>query len=99
MQRNIGCQIFFLVVRCRQNNSHHHVHQPADEIRRCMNTLTTDFLEPGKKYMLHLYEDDDKLNTRTKVRSTHKKIKAGDKLVLKLKANGGAALHFTPLKK
>ena len=62
-------------------------------------TLTTDFLEPGKKYMLHLYEDDDKLNTRTKVRSTHKKIKAGDKLVLKLKASGGAALHFTPLKK
>ncbi len=61
-------------------------------------TLTTDFLEPGKKYMLHLYEDDDKLDTRTKVRSTHKKIKAGDKLTLKLKASGGAALHFTPLK-
>lgn len=60
--------------------------------------LTTDFLEPGKKYLLHLYEDDDKLNTRTKVRSTHKKIKAGDKLTLKLKASGGAALHFTPLK-
>jgi len=61
-------------------------------------TLTTDFLELGKKYMLHLYEDDDKLDTRTKVRSTHKKIKAGDKLTLKLKASGGAALHFTPLK-
>ena len=61
-------------------------------------TLTTDFLEPGKKYMLHLYEDDDKLNTLTKVRSTHKKIKAGDKLVLKLKASGGTALHFIPLK-
>lgn len=61
-------------------------------------TLTTDFLEPGKKYMLHLYEDDDKLDTRTKVRSTHKKIKAGDKLTLKLKASGGAALHFIPLK-
>lgn len=61
-------------------------------------TLTTDFLELGKKYMLHLYEDDDKLDTRTKVRSTHKKIKAGDKLTLKLKESGGAALHFTPLK-
>ena len=48
--------------------------------------------------MLHLYEDDDKLDTRTKVRSTHKKIKAGDKLTLKLKASGGAALHFIPLK-
>ena len=61
-------------------------------------TLTTDFLEQGKKYLLHLYEDDDKLNTRTKVRTTHKKIKAGDKLTLKLKASGGAALHFIPLK-
>lgn len=62
-------------------------------------TLTTDFLKPGGKYMLHLYEDDDKLNTRTKVRITHKKIKVGDRLVLKLKASGGAALHFTPLEK
>ena len=62
-------------------------------------TLTTDFLKPGGKYMLHLYEDDDKLNTRTKVRITHKKIKAGDRLVLKLKASGGTALHFTPLEK
>ena len=44
---------------------------------------------------VNLYEDDDKLNTRTKVRTTHKKIKAGDKLTLKLKSSGGAALHFT----
>jgi len=62
-------------------------------------TLTTDLLEPGKKYLLHLYEDDDKLNARTKVRTTHKKIEAGDKLVLKLKASGGAALHFIPIAK
>lgn len=58
-------------------------------------TLTTDFLKPGTKYIVNLYEDDDKLNTRTKVRTTHKKIKAGDKLTLKLKSSGGAALHFT----
>lgn len=62
-------------------------------------TVMTDFLEPGKKYTAHLYEDDDKLNTRTKVRTTHKKVKAGDKLILKLKASGGAALHFTPIEK
>ena len=55
----------------------------------------TDFLKPGTKYIVNLYEDDDKLNTRTKVRTTHKKIKAGDKLTLKLKSSGGAALHFT----
>ncbi len=62
-------------------------------------TVMTDFLEPGKKYTAHLYEDDDKLNTRTKVRTAHKKVKAGDKLILKLKASGGAALHFTPIEK
>ena len=59
-------------------------------------TLSTDFLKPGTKYMVSLYEDDGKLNTRTKVRITHKKIKAGDKLTLKLKESGGAALHFIP---
>lgn len=52
-------------------------------------------MKPGTKYIVNLYEDDDKLNTRTKVRTTHKKIKAGDKLTLKLKSSGGAALHFT----
>ena len=62
-------------------------------------TVMTDFLEPGKKYTAHLYEDDDKLNTGTKVRTAHKKVKAGDKLILKLKASGGAALHFTPIEK
>lgn len=60
-------------------------------------TVTTDFLKPGAKYILNLYEDDDNLNTRTKVRTTHKKIEAGDKLVLNLKASGGAAMHFVPV--
>ena len=66
-----------------------------DKYRSASITLTTDFLKPGTKYIVNLYEDDDKLNTRTKVRTTHKKIKAGDKLTLKLKSSGGAALHFT----
>lgn len=63
-------------------------------------TVTVDlgFLTSGKKYLVTLYEDDDKLNTRTNVRITQKKVKAGDKLLLELKANGGAAIHFTPIK-
>ena len=60
-------------------------------------TMNTDFLKPNTKYMLHLYEDDEKMNTRTKVRTTSKKIKAGDKLLLKLQPNGGAAMHFIPV--
>lgn len=62
-------------------------------------TVMTDFLKSGTKYVLNLYEDDDSLNTRTKVRTTHKRIKAGDKLVLSLKASGGAAMHFIPILK
>ena len=61
-------------------------------------TITTDFLTPGKKYNLSLYEADYNVKTRTNVRTTRKKIKAGDKLTLNLKASGGAAMHFTPIK-
>lgn len=60
-------------------------------------TLSTDFLTPGKLYQLSLYEDDPKLNTRTKVRITRKKIEAKDKLMLKLLPSGGAAMYFKPL--
>ena len=95
--RALDGEIGEYIVQARRSGSDWFVGAMTNTEARTV-TLTTDFLEPGKKYMLHLYEDDDKLNTRTKVRSTHKKIKAGDKFVLKLKASGGAALHFTPLK-
>lgn len=35
-------------------------------------TITADFLKPGRKYEVRLYEDDDKLTTRTRVRVTKK---------------------------
>ena len=95
--RALDGEIGEYIVQARRSGSDWFVGAMTNTEARTV-TLTTDFLEPGKKYLLHLYEDDDKLDTRTKVRSTHKKIKAGDKLVLKLKASGGAALHFTPLK-
>lgn len=60
-------------------------------------SLKADFLDPGRKYEVRLYEDDDKLNTRTKVRSTTRKGKAGDSFTFQLKASGGAAIHFIPL--
>ncbi len=62
-------------------------------------SIPTDFLEPGKKYVMSLYEDDDKLDTRTKVRITEKTFKSGKPLVLNLKASGGAALQFRPVEK
>ncbi len=61
-------------------------------------TVPTDFLDSGKKYTVTLYEDDDKLDTRTKVRIAEKKIKPGKPLVFTLQASGGVALHFRQVK-
>ncbi len=61
-------------------------------------SIPTDFLEAGKKYEVSIYEDDDKLDTRTKVRITVKSIKPGKPMMLNLKASGGAALHFRLVK-
>ncbi len=57
-------------------------------------SFPTDFLKPGR----NLYEDDDRLDTRTKVRTTVKVVKPGKPMVLNLKASGGAALHFRLVK-
>lgn len=61
-------------------------------------TISTDFLEAGKNYEVRIYEDDDQVKTRTKVRvSTKKKVKAGSSFTFSLKGSGGAAMHFLPM--
>ena len=62
-------------------------------------SVTTSFLEKGEKYIVKMYQDDDKIQTRTKVSVTQKKIKAGDVLSFDLKASGGVAVHFVPVTK
>ncbi len=60
-------------------------------------TVTVDcskFLDAGSKYEVKIYEDDPSLGTRTNVKITSKKVKAGDKLSFNLLASGGVALHF-----
>lgn len=54
--------------------------------------LAFDFLEPGKEYWAHLYYDDPKVKTRTKVGI--KKIKLTNQSVMdiKMKATGGEAI-------
>lgn len=61
-------------------------------------TVSADFLEPGRKYEVRLYEDDDKAKNRTRVKITTKKTKAGESFTFNLKGSGGAAMHFVPLR-
>ena len=61
-------------------------------------TIPTDFLEKGK-YEVTIYNDDPTLDTQTKVKSEKIKVKSGKPITLQLQPNGGAALHFKPIKK
>ncbi|MCD8178699.1 MAG: glycoside hydrolase family 97 C-terminal domain-containing protein [Tannerellaceae bacterium] len=58
--------------------------------------IPTGFLEKGKKYTLHMYEEDEKIKTHTKVKVSKKQIKGGNTLKFDLQASGGVALHICP---
>lgn len=58
--------------------------------------LSLSFLDSSKKYVAHLYVDDDKVSTKTKVGINRFLVDAGQTLNLSLKASGGAALHLVP---
>lgn len=57
--------------------------------------IPTSFLEKGKKYTVKVFQDDDKIQTRTKVSVTEKTIKGGEVLNFNLKASGGVAMYIT----
>ncbi len=57
-----------------------------------------DFLEKGKSYTVYIYEDDEKIKTRTHVKVSSRKIKGGDVLSFNLKESGGVALRFITTK-
>lgn len=62
-------------------------------------STTLDFLTPEKKYVANIYTDDDKINTKTKVRITRLIVDNQSILQFRLKASGGAAVHFVPATK
>lgn len=62
-------------------------------------TVSTTFLERGKKYIVKSFQDDDTIQTRTQVAVKEQKIKSGDVLTFDLKASGGVVLIFSEVKK
>lgn len=59
--------------------------------------LPLDFLPKGKNYTAHIYSDDPALPTKTQVRVTTQKVKAGQSLDMKLLPRGGQAVWLTPV--
>lgn len=58
-----------------------------------------DFLEPGKSYWAHLYYDDPKVKTRTKVGIKKIKVDHTSVIDLKMKATGGEAILIEEIRK
>lgn len=54
------------------------------------------FLDKNRKFIAHIYTDDDKVPTKTKVAVRKYLVDAKDVLRFSLKASGGAALHLEP---
>lgn len=79
------------VVTARRSGSSWFVGAMTGDEERTLS-LPLSFLQKGKKYVVHLYEDDAKLNTRTKVKMTQKKVTSKSVLSLPLQKAGGAAI-------
>jgi alpha-glucosidase len=61
--------------------------------------LDLDFLDPNKKFRARLYQDDEKVNTKTKVSIKDLVVKKGSKIKLNLKASGGVAIWISEIQK
>lgn len=60
--------------------------------------LSFDFLPPGKKYRASFYSDDDKVQSKTKVKVERKIITSSKNIDVSLKPSGGQAIWITPVK-
>ena len=86
------------IVQARRSGNDWFVGAMTGLLARDITLNTADFLQKGKKYRVEIYNDDPKLNTRTKVSTVVQTIKAGKILKLHLQSSGGAALRFVLVK-
>lgn len=62
-------------------------------------TTSLSFLDQEKKYVANIYTDDDKIETKTKVKVTRLIVDSKMTLQFQLKPSGGCAIHFIPVTK
>ena len=61
--------------------------------------VVLSFLDPDKTYLAKVYTDDDKIETKTKVRCARFIVKGNQIMKFNFKPSGGAAVHFIPVEK
>ncbi len=61
-------------------------------------SIPLDFLDKNKNYSAIIHVDDDKVNSRTQVKTFSEIVRLGDVLTYNLKESGGVAIRLIPLK-
>lgn len=61
-------------------------------------SIPLDFLDKNKNYSAIIHVDDDKVNSRTQVKTFREIVRLGDVLTYNLKESGGVAIRLIPLK-
>ncbi len=95
--RAIDGRIGEFIVQARRSGDDWFVGAITNNTARKVTVDCSKFLDKGAKYSVSIYEDDPKLNTRTNIKITTKKVKSTDKLAFDLLGSGGVSLHFTKL--
>lgn len=87
------------IVQARRSGNDWYVGMMTNKSGRRIVLDTKEFLVNRKRYTAEIYTDDPNLKTRTKVRTTVRTVKGGEKLTFELQPSGGAALRFVPVNK
>jgi alpha-glucosidase len=81
------------IVTARRNGNDWYVGAMTNIDARTVK-LNCSFLEKGKKYIAHIYEDDATVKSDTHVSCKSMKMNKNKEISLNLQANGGAAIRF-----
>ncbi len=87
------------IVQTRRSGEEWYIGAITNNEARTISVDLTKILESGKKYTAYIYEDDMTLDTKSKVKSSEKKIKSTQTLKFDLLPKGAVAIHLVPITK
>ncbi|MFR9669063.1 MAG: glycoside hydrolase family 97 N-terminal domain-containing protein [Rikenellaceae bacterium] len=95
--RAIEGEIGEYIIQTRRSGDEWFVGAITNTSPRQVTIKTGDFLTKGKEYKVGIYEDDETLETKSKVKTSYATVKGGEELTFELLASGGVSLHFTEI--
>ncbi len=95
--RTVEAVIGEYVIQSRRSGDEWYVGAITNTEGREVTIKLAEILDKGT-YMVSIYEDDPSLDTKSKVKTSQRKVKSTQTLKFNLQPSGGVALHFVPVK-